>query len=182
MTFSLVRRPTQSSAVAHRPRTVTQRSVRVGTCFCVVRGRVGETPSHSLVVEFTKNCEARGVNRCPRQMSTSTYVGFKNQSAAPSRNFAGGSFTSFPTPSNSSRSAYRPFVSTARSWPASPRLDHLSYLPFSGSVLSELASELDGYTMTKSALHFPIDQPLPTDLVKRLTEVRRSRPYLQPNR
>ena len=32
--------------------------------------------------------------------------------------------------------------------------DHLSYLPFSGSVLLDLAGELQGYTMTKSALHF----------------------------
>jgi uncharacterized protein YdhG (YjbR/CyaY superfamily) len=27
---------------------------------------------------------------------------------------------------------------------------HLSYLPFSGAVLGQLADELDGYTMTKS--------------------------------
>ena len=39
---------------------------------------------------------------------------------------------------------------------------HLSYLPFSGSVLSQLAEELDGYAMTKSSLHFPVDRPLPT--------------------
>ena len=39
--------------------------------------------------------------------------------------------------------------------------DHLSYLPFSGSVLPQLADELTGYTMTKSALHFPVDRPLP---------------------
>lgn len=50
--------------------------------------------------------------------------------------------------------------------------DHLSYLPFSGSVLGQLAEELDGYTMTKSSLHFPVDQPLPKALVKRLIEVR----------
>jgi uncharacterized protein YdhG (YjbR/CyaY superfamily) len=37
---------------------------------------------------------------------------------------------------------------------------HLSYLPFSGSVLEQLADELDGYTMTKSSLHFPFDRPL----------------------
>src|SRR5438552_18450618 len=49
---------------------------------------------------------------------------------------------------------------------------HLSYLPFSGSVLSQLADELHGYTMTKSALHFPIDRPLPTTLVKQLIAVR----------
>ena len=50
--------------------------------------------------------------------------------------------------------------------------DHLSYLPFSGSVLSQLAGELEGYTMTKSALHFPVDRPLSKELVERLIAVR----------
>jgi uncharacterized protein YdhG (YjbR/CyaY superfamily) len=50
--------------------------------------------------------------------------------------------------------------------------DHLSYLPFSGSVLEQLGDELQGYTMTKSALHFPVDRPLPKPLVKKLIEVR----------
>ena len=46
--------------------------------------------------------------------------------------------------------------------------DHLSYLPFSGSVLVQLEDELGEYTMTKSALHFPVDRPLPARLVKKL--------------
>jgi uncharacterized protein YdhG (YjbR/CyaY superfamily) len=50
--------------------------------------------------------------------------------------------------------------------------DHLSYLPFSGSVLGQLADELDDYTMTKSALHFPVDRPLPRALVKKLIAAR----------
>ncbi len=50
--------------------------------------------------------------------------------------------------------------------------NHLSYLPFSGSVLEQLAAELDDYTMTKSSLHFPVDRPLPTALVKKLIAVR----------
>jgi uncharacterized protein YdhG (YjbR/CyaY superfamily) len=50
--------------------------------------------------------------------------------------------------------------------------DHLSYLPFSGSVLPQLANELGGYTMTKSALHFPVDQPLPKALVEQLIRAR----------
>jgi uncharacterized protein YdhG (YjbR/CyaY superfamily) len=49
---------------------------------------------------------------------------------------------------------------------------HLSYLPFSGSVLGQLADELDGYTMTKSSLHFHVDRPLPKALVKQLIAVR----------
>ena len=49
---------------------------------------------------------------------------------------------------------------------------HLSYLPFSGSVLSQLTDELTGYKMTKSALHFPVDRPLPKTLVQRLIAVR----------
>jgi uncharacterized protein YdhG (YjbR/CyaY superfamily) len=50
--------------------------------------------------------------------------------------------------------------------------DHLSYLPFSGSVLSDLADELQGYTMTKSALHFPVDRALPKTLVGRMRPAR----------
>jgi uncharacterized protein YdhG (YjbR/CyaY superfamily) len=50
--------------------------------------------------------------------------------------------------------------------------DHLSYLPFSGSVLGALGDELEGYSMTKSALHFPIDQPLPKPLVEKLIALR----------
>lgn len=49
---------------------------------------------------------------------------------------------------------------------------HLSYLPFSGSVLSRLDDELAGYTMTKGALHFPVDRALPKALVERLIAVR----------
>jgi uncharacterized protein YdhG (YjbR/CyaY superfamily) len=50
---------------------------------------------------------------------------------------------------------------------------HLSYLPFSGSVLSQLAHELEGYTLTKSALHFPVDRPLSKTLVRKLIAARR---------
>ena len=50
--------------------------------------------------------------------------------------------------------------------------DHLSYLPFSGSVLEQLGDELRGYPRTKSSLHFPIDRPLPKPLVKKLIAVR----------
>ena len=50
--------------------------------------------------------------------------------------------------------------------------NHLSYLPFSGSVLPQLADELRGYTMTKSALHFPVGEPLPKELVRKLIAVR----------
>jgi uncharacterized protein YdhG (YjbR/CyaY superfamily) len=49
---------------------------------------------------------------------------------------------------------------------------HLSYLPFSGSVLPALADQLEGYAMTKSSLHFPIDDPLPKVLVSNLIATR----------
>jgi uncharacterized protein YdhG (YjbR/CyaY superfamily) len=50
--------------------------------------------------------------------------------------------------------------------------EHLSYLLFSGSVLAVLADQLDGYTRTKSALHFTPEHPLPTTLVKALIDTR----------
>ena len=46
--------------------------------------------------------------------------------------------------------------------------NHLSYLPFSGSVLPRLAD----YSGTKGALHFPVDQPLPRELVAKLIAAR----------
>ncbi len=50
--------------------------------------------------------------------------------------------------------------------------DHLSYVPFSGSVLGQLGEELEGYEMTKSSLHFPVDQSLPEPLVRKLIATR----------
>ncbi len=50
--------------------------------------------------------------------------------------------------------------------------NHLAYLPFSGSVLPQLADELGAYGGTKSSLHFPVDEPLPPALVKKLIELR----------
>ena len=50
--------------------------------------------------------------------------------------------------------------------------NHLSYLPFSGSVLNQLPKELAAYGGTKSALHFPHDKPIPKSLVKKLIDVR----------
>ncbi len=49
---------------------------------------------------------------------------------------------------------------------------HLSYLPHSGSVFPALAEELAGYEKSSGALRFPIDQPLPPELVEKLIAVR----------
>jgi uncharacterized protein YdhG (YjbR/CyaY superfamily) len=50
--------------------------------------------------------------------------------------------------------------------------NHLSYLPHSGGVLAQLQDELAGYKQTKSALHFPVDEPLPGHVVRQLILVR----------
>jgi uncharacterized protein YdhG (YjbR/CyaY superfamily) len=49
---------------------------------------------------------------------------------------------------------------------------HLSYLPHSGSVIGQLATEIEGYTKTKGSLHFPVDEPLPKEVVKKLLDTR----------
>jgi uncharacterized protein YdhG (YjbR/CyaY superfamily) len=49
---------------------------------------------------------------------------------------------------------------------------HLSYVPHSGSVIPQLAMETEGYTKTKGSLHFPVDKPLPKELVKKLLDAR----------
>ena len=50
--------------------------------------------------------------------------------------------------------------------------NHLSYLPHSGSVFPELFEELTGYVRSSGALRFPVDQPLPPELVEKLIAVR----------
>jgi uncharacterized protein YdhG (YjbR/CyaY superfamily) len=50
--------------------------------------------------------------------------------------------------------------------------NHLSYLAHSGSVFPQLDRELAGYEKSSGALRFPIDQPLPGDLVQKLVAVR----------
>lgn len=47
-----------------------------------------------------------------------------------------------------------------------------SYYPFSGTTLKTLAGEIEGYSQTKSALHFGPDQPLPAVLVRKLLQAR----------
>lgn len=59
--------------------------------------------------------------------------------------------------------------------------NHCSYLPHSGSVLTEMADELDGYEWSKGALKFSAEHPLPKDLVTRLLEARLSELSLEPD-
>jgi uncharacterized protein YdhG (YjbR/CyaY superfamily) len=49
---------------------------------------------------------------------------------------------------------------------------HLSYLPHSGDVLSDLAADLEGYDRTPGSLHFAVGEPLPDDLVRSLVEAK----------
>ncbi len=55
--------------------------------------------------------------------------------------------------------------------------NHLSYLPHSGSVLAELSDDVAGYVTTRGSLHFPVDTPLPRELVEKLIAVRISQAF-----
>lgn len=47
-----------------------------------------------------------------------------------------------------------------------------SYYPFSGTTLATLAGDLDGYSRTKSALHFGPNKLLPATVVRKLLKAR----------
>jgi uncharacterized protein YdhG (YjbR/CyaY superfamily) len=49
---------------------------------------------------------------------------------------------------------------------------HLSYLPHSGTVLTELAADVAGFECSKGALRFAVDECLPKFLVARLVNAR----------
>jgi uncharacterized protein YdhG (YjbR/CyaY superfamily) len=52
--------------------------------------------------------------------------------------------------------------------------NHMSYLPFSGSILSQMSDEIASFSHTKSALHFTEDAALSDELVRRLVALRRA--------
>jgi uncharacterized protein YdhG (YjbR/CyaY superfamily) len=56
--------------------------------------------------------------------------------------------------------------------------NHLSYLPHSGSVLPALDADVARYEKTKGSLHFAVDKPLPTRLVKKLVTTRMQQLHL----
>lgn len=53
-----------------------------------------------------------------------------------------------------------------------PYKNHNSFFPFSGQVFKAMKEDLVGYTFTSGALHFAVDEPLDSKLVRKLIEVR----------
>ena len=49
---------------------------------------------------------------------------------------------------------------------------HCGYLPMNGGVTAALAQQLEGYSVTKGSVQFPIDQPLPEPLIQALVQAR----------
>ncbi len=50
--------------------------------------------------------------------------------------------------------------------------NHCSLFVMSGSFLDRYREELNSYEMTKSAIHFPSDKPLPAALVRKIVRAR----------
>lgn len=51
--------------------------------------------------------------------------------------------------------------------------DHCSFFP--GALPKEFASELEGFSLSKGTIRFPVDKPLPAALVKKLVRARVAR-------
>ncbi len=51
---------------------------------------------------------------------------------------------------------------------------HVGYYPYSGQVLSQFPDLVDRYGGTPSALHVPIDKPLPKTTIAKLIRARRA--------
>jgi len=48
--------------------------------------------------------------------------------------------------------------------------DHCSFFPMGASAIEEFAVELKGYRVSKGTIHFPLDKPLPSALVKKMVK------------
>lgn len=50
--------------------------------------------------------------------------------------------------------------------------EHYSLFPASGTFFAEIADELKGYELRKGTIHFPLDQPVPVKLIRRIAKLR----------
>jgi len=49
---------------------------------------------------------------------------------------------------------------------------HCSLFPMGSSLLKEFARELEGYSLSKGTIRFPLDKPFPAALLKKLAKAR----------
>ncbi|SDF76492.1 Uncharacterized conserved protein YdhG, YjbR/CyaY-like superfamily, DUF1801 family [Dyadobacter soli] len=49
---------------------------------------------------------------------------------------------------------------------------HVALYPVSGSIAEALSTELSGYKGTKGSVHFPLNKPMPLDLIRKITKLR----------
>lgn len=49
---------------------------------------------------------------------------------------------------------------------------HVALYPVTGKISETLATELSGYKGTKGSVHFPLNKPMPLDLIRKITELR----------
>jgi uncharacterized protein YdhG (YjbR/CyaY superfamily) len=50
--------------------------------------------------------------------------------------------------------------------------NHCSLFPMSMAVIAAFKNELQGYEAFKGTIHFPLDKPLPTPLLKKIVKMR----------
>jgi uncharacterized protein YdhG (YjbR/CyaY superfamily) len=49
---------------------------------------------------------------------------------------------------------------------------HIALYPVSGKLLDELGEELSKYKGSKGSVHFPLNNPMPLDLITRIVKIR----------
>lgn len=49
---------------------------------------------------------------------------------------------------------------------------HIALYPVSGKLLEELGEELSNYKGSKGSVHFPLNKPMPLDLITRIVNIR----------
>ncbi|HXN47888.1 MAG TPA: DUF1801 domain-containing protein, partial [Bryobacteraceae bacterium] len=50
--------------------------------------------------------------------------------------------------------------------------DHCSFFPMSAALIEAFKKDLEGYSLSKGTIRFPLDKPLPAALVKKFVKAR----------
>ncbi len=143
-------------------------------------------------LDYTRSVPPRTVKKAPRTKSAPPAARASGAAAASGPAAVDAWFATLPEPARSTLATVRERIRAAAPPESTEEFGYgvpafrcgallagysagkkfLSYYPMSGRVIHHLAEDLAAYETTSGSIHFPLDKPLPTPLIKKLVAAR----------